>query len=116
MFGDKGKENAAEKEVATKEKAAQKIKGKTAKKTKKVPVFSITTGDPYIDGVVRHINNAKEKSKIDVNARPLVIPANDTAALSALGNYVLRAAGGGDTKRADIAKEAIKTFKAFAEK
>ena len=85
-------------------------------KQDKTPVFSIPTGDPYVDGVVRHIGNTKEKSRIDVNARPLVIPADDAAALSALQNYVRRAAGSGDSKRADIAKKAIETFETFAGK
>lgn len=99
-----------------KNKIKQEQESPKAMKKEGIPVFSIPFGDPYVDGVVRHIANAKEKSRIDVNARPLVIPADDAAALSALENYVLRAAGSGDTKRAAVAEEAIKTFKAFGEK
>lgn len=102
--------------MAKKTKAKQEKEVPKATKKEGVPILSISAGDPFVDGVVRHIGKAEEKSRIDVNARPLVIPAVDPVALSAVENYIVRAAGAGDTKRADSARQALAAFKAFAEK
>jgi len=116
-----GQETIEEQEIVEEQETAEEeIEEKPVKKSKRVPVFAITAGDPFVDGVVRSYENAcknkKRKLKADVNARPFILEADDRFALSALRNYVQRAAGAGDSKRVDIAKKAIETFEAFAGK
>jgi len=71
-----------------------------------VPRFSSPGGDPFVDGAAR----AYGGTMIDPAARPLVLRADDPAALAAIGAYALRASGGCDNARAKAANEAINAF------
>ena len=118
-LGKDTKDEAGEDQtIEGQETIEEEIEEKPVKKGKRVPVFAITAGDPFVDGVVRSYVNAcknkKRKPKADVNARPFILEANDRLALSGLRNYVQRAAGAGDSKRVSLAKKAIETFEAFA--
>ncbi len=73
-----------------------------------VPTFTIPGGDPFVDGAAR----AYGGTMIDPTHRPLVLRADDPAALAVLGAYVLRAGGACDNARAKAASEAISAFEA----
>jgi len=75
-----------------------------------VPGFEIPAGDPYISSVIRYYQKVSKKPLADPNARPFVLLANDPATIETLENYILRAAGACDVKRADIARAALEKF------
>lgn len=80
-------------------KAPAKIKG-----------VLIDVGDPFGLGAVRAYRGAGGKSK-QPDRLPFVLPEGEEASKKALENYLLRADGGGDKKRAEIARKALKKFK-----
>jgi len=101
----KHKEKAAA-EAAAKERVAVPEKKAKAAGAKEVPTFSIPADDPFVDGAAR----AYGGDMIDPTARPLVLRADDPAALAALEAYRLRASGGCNHARAKAANEAINAF------
>jgi len=69
--------------------------------------FYLDPEDPFAAGTARMYGKLK-----GVPARlPMVLPFKDKNAAAAIENYIVRAAGGGDTKRAESAKAALKKVK-----
>ena len=73
-----------------------------------VPGFLLEIDDPVAAGTLR----AYQKSKGVDNLRlPHVLPYKDKKTKAALENYILRANGCGDTKRAEAARKAMEKCK-----
>lgn len=66
--------------------------------------FIIEIGDPYVAGVKRFLNSKLKTGFISGN---LNVEYKSPIAKATLENYILRAAGAGDTKRASWAKEEL---------
>ena len=73
-----------------------------------VPGFLLEVDDPVAAGTLRAFQKLK---RVDGLRLPYVLPYKDKATRAALENYVLRAAGCGDTKRADAAIKAMERCK-----
>ena len=73
-----------------------------------VPGFLLEVDDPVAAGTLRAYQ--REKGLTDLRL-PYVLPYKDKKTKAALENYILRADGCGDTKRADAAREAMKKIK-----
>ena len=77
-----------------------------AKKADKTPTFEIPAGDPFVDGAAR----AYAGDMVNPAHRPLVLRADDPAAMAALKAYRLKANGACDIERTAAADKAIKAF------
>ena len=73
-----------------------------------VPGFLLEVDDPVAAGTLRAYQ--REKGLTDLRL-PYVLPYKDKATRTALANYILRANGCGDTKRAEAARKAMKKIK-----
>jgi len=73
-----------------------------------VPGFLLEVDDPIAKGTLRFYQKLK---RVDGLSLPYVLPYKDKATKAALDNYILRAAGSGDTKRADAARRAMEKIK-----
>jgi len=69
-----------------------------------IPGFLIDVDDPFGAGTARDWGRLK---KGDPPRLPFVLPYKDPDTAEALDNYILRAAGGGDAKRATAAGTAL---------
>lgn len=98
-------ELTAEKERLAKENE-QLAKELEIKAPPKIKGFLIDVGDPFGEGAIRAYRSAGGKSR-QQNRLPFVLPEKDPAGKKALESYLLRAEGGGDKKRATIAKKAL---------
>lgn len=74
----------------------------------KVPGFLLDIDDPFAEGAARAFGTAKG---ITAPRLPCVLPYKDAASAKALKSYILRANGGGDTKRAGKAAAALEKIK-----
>ena len=74
----------------------------------KVPGFLIEKGDPFGEGVARIYGQLNSTEPPTV---PFVVPFINKNAKAAIGNYILRAKGASDSKRAAAAEEALKKCK-----
>lgn len=72
--------------------------------------FLLGVGDPYAAGVLRTYGKAAKQPQLHL---PFVIPFGRTkaATVAALTDYVLRARGAGDAKRAGPAEQALAKMK-----
>lgn len=73
-----------------------------------VPGFLLEVDDPVAPGTLRAYQSLKGLGDLRL---PYVLPYKDKATRAALENYILRANGCGDTKRADAALKAMKKIK-----
>lgn len=71
----------------------------------KVPGYLLEVDDPFAEGTLRTYQRLKG---VDGLRLPYVLPYKDKVTKAVLGNYILRAEGSGDTKRANAAREAMK--------
>lgn len=74
----------------------------------KVPGFLLEVDDPFAEGTLRTYQKLK---RVDGLRLPYVLPYKDKMTKVALENYIMRASGGGDNKRAVAAREAVKKVK-----
>ncbi|MFB0523926.1 MAG: hypothetical protein ACETVZ_00170 [Phycisphaerae bacterium] len=70
-----------------------------------VPGFLLEVDDPVAAGTLRFYQKLKRVGDLRL---PYVLPYKDKVTKQALENYILRAEGSGDTKRANAAREAMK--------
>lgn len=75
---------------------------------KSVPGFLLDIGDPVAEGTLRTYQRLKGITGLRL---PCVLPYKDKASIAALENYILRAEGGGDAKRAESARKALEKCK-----
>lgn len=73
-----------------------------------VPGFLLEIDDPFAEGTLQTYQNLK---RIDGLRLPYVLPYKDKMTKQALENYILRAEGSCDIKRAEIVREAMKKIK-----
>jgi len=73
-----------------------------------VPGFLLDIDDPVAAGTLREYQKLKGLDNLRL---PYVLPYKDKATKAALENYILRANGCGDIKRAEEAREAMKEIK-----
>jgi len=73
-----------------------------------VPGFLLELDDPFAEGTLRTYQKLKGIGGLRL---PHVLPYKDKKTKGALENYILRAAGGGDNKRADAARRAMEKAK-----
>ena len=73
-----------------------------------VPGFLLEIEDPFAEGTLRTYQKLKGIGGLRL---PHVLPYKDKKTKEALQNYILRAAGGGDNKRADAARRAMEKIK-----
>lgn len=93
-----------------KEKVPQETTAPKVQSAGQVPAFEIPANDPYIEPAIRCYLKSSAK-KIDPAARPLILTADDPASITVLKNYIQRAAGGGNEKRAGLARAFNKEVK-----
>lgn len=74
----------------------------------KVPGFLLEIDDPIAGGTLRAFQKMKGISNLRL---PYVLPYKDKATKAALENYILRANGSGDSKRAEAARKAMEKIK-----
>ena len=74
----------------------------------RVSGFLLEVDDPFAEGTARVFGRLKG---IDAPALPCVLPFKDKHTAKALESYILRAGGGGETKRVAAAREALKKIK-----
>lgn len=74
----------------------------------KVPGFLLELDDPVAAGTLRTFQSLKG---VDNLRLPCVLPFKDKNTKAALVNYITRADGCGDTKRANAAREAMEKIK-----
>lgn len=72
------------------------------------PGFLLAVDDPFAAGALRVYGREKDIADFRL---PFVLPEKDKATIPALESYITRASGGGDTKRAEEAKKALKKVK-----
>lgn len=66
--------------------------------------FLLEIADPYAAGTLRTYQNL---TQVDGLKLPYVLPYKDKHTKAAIKNYILRADGGGDTKRVEPARKAM---------
>jgi hypothetical protein len=81
---------------------------KTGAPDLKVPGFLLAIDDPYAAGTLRRFAALTEQKGLQL---PFVLPYKNKSTADALQNYIIRAEGGGDYSRANVAKEALKNCK-----
>ena len=77
------------------------------KTTLKGGTFTIGKEDPYGKAALRTYNKLSDQEE----KLPLVLNPNDPAAKDTITDYLLRAAGAGDTKRAAMARKFLENLK-----
>lgn len=95
---------AKEKKSQAPKKTAAKEAAEIDLEALKEPGFLLDPDDPFAEGTARTYAAAKG---IDTPRLPVVLPFADKLTKTALQNYIVRAAGGGDNKRADSARSAL---------
>lgn len=70
--------------------------------------FLLEVDDPFAMSTLRTFQNLK---RVDGLRLPYVLPFKDKMTKPTLENYILRAEGGGDTKRVDAARKAMEKIK-----
>ena len=73
-----------------------------------VPGFLLELDDPVAFGTLRAYRKLKGNDELSL---PCVLPFKDKSTKAAMENYILRADGCGDRKRADAARGAMKKIK-----
>ena len=73
-----------------------------------VPGFLLEINDPVAAGTLRAFKKLKGNDSLSL---PCVLPFKDKATKAALENYILRADGCGDRKRAEAGRAAMKKIK-----
>ncbi len=73
-----------------------------------VPGFLLELNDPFAIGALRTYQKLTGSSELRL---PFVLPNKDKRTKATLENYIVRASGGGDVKRAEAARLAMKKVK-----
>lgn len=73
-----------------------------------VPGFLLEVDDPFADGALRTYQNQKRVAGLRL---PHVLPYKDKMTKITLENYIMRANGGGDIRRAQAARKALEKCK-----
>ena len=89
------------------ERIVLEIQGKSGPNLN-VPGFLLEVDDPVAAGTLRAYQKLKGIASLRL---PYVLPYKDKATKDALENYILRANGCGDTKRAQVARKAMEKIK-----
>ncbi|MBA7613756.1 hypothetical protein ES703_21012 [subsurface metagenome] len=89
------------------ERIVMEIQGKSGPNLN-VPGFLLEVDDPVAAGTLRAYQRLKGVDRLNL---PYVLPYKDKDTKAALENYILRAEGCCDTKRAAAAREAMKKVK-----
>ena len=73
-----------------------------------IPGFLLELNDPFAIGALRTYQKLTGSSELRL---PFVLPNKDKRTKATLKNYIVRASGGGDVKRAEAARLAMKKVK-----
>lgn len=110
----KGENLETVQEMTTKEEKEKipAIYGKSARLIEKTNAaelsedgFLLSIDDPFAEGALRIFKALKNEDNLCL---PVLLPFKDGNSKATLENYILRARGGGDIERVDVAGEAMK--------